>query len=605
MTTFTTFCDHGERPLECPRCRAERLRFELGDGPEAAAAATIDPCPHGFRDAVLCTECHVATNGTVDEHGLSEPLSIVSDTQHVLSAPSNPMAVAREFVSSHYSEPAGAELLRHWRGNLYAYEGTCWPDVEDRRVRAELYRFLDRAVYEKGDRLVAWEPTSSKVRNVVDAMQSLVHIDAATTSPAWLGEQQEPAHDYVAMRNGLLHLPTRAMIEHTPEFFSQHALPFDHDPDAPEPARWLKFLRELWPDDPSSISVLAEVMGYVIAGGTGQHKLFLAVGPKRSGKGTIGRVLGGLLGIHNVAAPTLSSLSTNFGLSPLIGKPLAVISDARLTRINGLVAVERLLSISGEDAITIDRKYREPWTGCLPTRFLILTNEIPRFDDSSGALPSRFVVLVMTNSFYGSEDPLLTEKLLEESSGILNWCLQGLDRLQARGHFVQPASANEALRQLEDLTSPVGAFVRDRCTIGAGLEAAKDELYGEWRDWCEAEGWSRPSSKSVFCRDLRAAFPLIRERRPRDGSERHRAFVGVGLGKTVTETLDHPGPSASPASPARQSGLWAAGPENHNTDEVVQGGPGDSGSHSQDCPECGFSRGTHSHTCRLLKDDES
>ena len=28
-----------------------------------------------------------------------------------------------------------------------------------------------------------------------------------------------------------------------------------------------------------------------------------------------------------------------------------------------MIAVERLLSISGEDTITVDRKYREPWTG--------------------------------------------------------------------------------------------------------------------------------------------------------------------------------------------------------------------------------------------------
>jgi putative DNA primase/helicase len=54
--------------------------------------------------------------------------------------------------------------------------------------------------------------------------------------------------------------------------------------------------------------------------------------------------------------------------------------------------VERLLSITGEDTLTIDRKYREPWTGRLPTRFMILTNELPRFSDSSGALASRFVV---------------------------------------------------------------------------------------------------------------------------------------------------------------------------------------------------------------------
>src|SRR5262249_21727672 len=159
----------------------------------------------------------------------------------------------------------------------------------------------------------------------------------------------------------------------------------------PPPQRWRRFLRELWGDDVESMETLAEVMGYVLGGGTEQQKLFLAVGPKRSGKGTIGRVLTGLLGAHNTAAPTLSSLTSNFGLSPLTSKPLAIISDARLSRrADSSVAVERLLSISGEDTLTVDRKYRDPWTGRLPTRFLILTNELPRFADASGALASRF-----------------------------------------------------------------------------------------------------------------------------------------------------------------------------------------------------------------------
>ena len=182
--------------------------------------------------------------------------------------------------------------------------------------------------------------------------------------------------------------------------------------------------------------------------------MYLLVGPKRSGKGTIARVLTGLLGGHNTAAPTLSGLTQNFGLQPLIGKPLAIISDARLgSRSDNFIAVERLLSISGEDTITIDRKYRDPWTGRLPTRFMILTNELPRFTDSSGALASRFVMSTLTQSFYGQENPALTAELLDEASGIFNWALAGLDRLRERGYFVVPKSAREAQRHLDDLAS--------------------------------------------------------------------------------------------------------------------------------------------------------
>ena len=98
------------------------------------------------------------------------------------------------------------------------------------------------------------------------------------------------------------------------------------------PAAWLAFLEELWPDDPESIAALQEFFGYVISGRLDLHKILLIVGPTRGGKGTIARILGKLIGPANVAGPTLSSLSGDFGLAPLIGKPLAVISDARLSR---------------------------------------------------------------------------------------------------------------------------------------------------------------------------------------------------------------------------------------------------------------------------------
>ena len=60
--------------------------------------------------------------------------------------------------------------------------------------------------------------------------------------------------------------------------------------------------------------------------------------------------------MHNYAAPTLASLGERFGLASLIGKSLAIISDARLSgRSDQQVIVERLLSITGEDGQTIDR----------------------------------------------------------------------------------------------------------------------------------------------------------------------------------------------------------------------------------------------------------
>ena len=479
-----------------------------------------------------------------------EPPAISGD---LVPPPTDPMAVARLLIAERYTGDNGALLLRHHRGLFYAWDGRCWPEAEERQLRAATYHRLEHASYESKDGPKPFEPNRNKTANVLEATEAIGHLDETVTPPAWLeGEHRYPATEVVAVANGLLHLPSRELLPHTPAFFSQHALPFDYDPDAPVPVRWLRFLDELWGDDRESIDALAEVMGYTLGGETSQQKIFMLVGPKRSGKGTIGRVLTGLLGVHNTAAPTLAALTTNFGLQPLVGKPLAVISDARLgTRVDGIVAVERLLSISGEDSITVDRKYRDPWTGKLPTRFLILTNELPRFTDSSGALASRFVLLTLNQSFYGQEDPTLTDTLLAEAPGIFNWALDGLARLTERGRFVQPDSAREALRHLEDMSSPVGAFVRDACEVGPAYEVDKDELFFAWRRWCEEEGREHAGTKAVFARDLRASVPGLQSARPGSrGQQRPRVFRGLRVRTTMPVSRDTYGHSlAPPADP--------------------------------------------------------
>ena len=183
--------------------------------------------------------------------------------------------------------------------------------------------------------------------------------------------------------------------------------------------------------------------------------------------------------------------------------------------------------------LTIDRKYREPWTGRLPTRFLILTNELPRLSDASGALASRFILLVLTQSFYGKENPKLTGELLAEASGIFNWALEGLDRLTQRGYFVNPESGADAIRQMEDLSSPVSAFLRDQCVIGGANEVKVEALWTAWKTWCTGEN-RHPGTKELFGRDLRAAVPTLKKRRPRtDDGERDHLYQGLGLVDTT------------------------------------------------------------------------
>lgn len=445
--------------------------------------------------------------------------------------PRAPYDIARSFLDVLFVEDGRRTLHRH-RGGFFAWNGTAFPEADEEGLKAKLYTFLDQCIAFDANRSKRQvKPNMRMVGNVLDALGAAAQLDSTISAPAWLDQAPDlPAAEIISCANGLLHLPTVTLLPHTPAFFTHNAVDFAFDHGAAEPRHWLQFLHQLWPADQTAIETLQEIFGYCLTAETSQQKMFLIVGPKRSGKGTIARVLTGIVGLANSVAPTLAGLATNFGLAPLIGKRVAIISDARLGgRADQHAIVERLLSITGEDAITIDRKYREAWTGRLQTRFLILSNELPRLADASGALAGRFVVLVLTRSFYGREDRALTARLLTERAAILNWSIAGWRRLAERGYFVTPDPSADAVRELEDLGSPVGAFVRERCVIAPGRTVETTRLFELWCDWCRQQGRDHAGTAQTFGRDLRAVVPGLKVTQPRGDDGRLRLYEGIGL----------------------------------------------------------------------------
>jgi putative DNA primase/helicase len=237
-----------------------------------------------------------------------------------------------------------------------------------------------------------------------------------------------------------------------------------------------------------------------------------------------------LIGPENVANPTLSQLGANFGLAPLIGKLAAIITDARLSgRTDVAQVVERLLAISGEDNQTIDRKHLPAWTGKLTARFTIISNEIPRLTETSGALAGRMIIHRMTRSFYGQEDENLMARLLPELPGILLWAIEGWRRLRERGHFLQPESGRPLVEEMEELCSPVGTFVKELCETGPDREIEVSALFAAWKTWCEEKNRGNVGDEPAFGRNLRTVLPDLITQPIKRGGKYHRVFKGIDL----------------------------------------------------------------------------
>lgn len=444
----------------------------------------------------------------------------------VREAPDDPNRLARMCLAQLWTIGEGETCLAFRYDRFLEWDGAKYVPVSDEEVRV----FVTEAIQRVFDRLadqgvVGKGGFKLKVRrnlvsDVVQSLKAITVVDSVTEAPCWLedGRTQPPenlpaAANLLATRSGLVDLQALAegrpcQYPPTPRFFTRQAVDYDFDPNAECP-RWEGFMHDIWPQDSASIELLQEWCGYSLVNETSQQKVLVLVGPKRSGKGTAMRVLRRLVDPSSVAGPSLQSLAGRFGLEGLLGKRLAIIPDVRLSgRADWAAIAERLLSISGEDAVDVERKYKSPITTKLPTRFVMVSNELPALRDTSGVLASRLLVLATRRSWYGEEDPNLEAALAAELPGIFLWAAQGLQRLRQRGRFVQPESARPLIRQLERLSSPIAAFLQEGCIFATDAQVPRQALYDAWSTWCAAAGVSS-RSREQFGRDLRALLPEL------------------------------------------------------------------------------------------------
>lgn len=184
----------------------------------------------------------------------------------------------------------------HTNDDWLEYDRGAYRAVEDATMRSTLWATLDAAVVrtETKKGAVTFEPFkvgAGQVNGVLDALKGVGHQPAERMAPpVWLDGHGPPPLEIVALRNGLLHVPTGELLPPSPRFFTRNALDMDFAADAPPPAEWLRFVAEVFPD-PAAAELLQDWFGYLLLPETSLQKIMLLVGPTRSGKGVIQHVI--------------------------------------------------------------------------------------------------------------------------------------------------------------------------------------------------------------------------------------------------------------------------------------------------------------------------
>lgn len=452
------------------------------------------------------------------------------DPGNIYPSPSKPMEVARRLVDDLFTR-GGHHTLKWWKNCWWLYTGTAWRMVNDElEIRGPIWEQLEQVEYVAKDGNKPWQPTTSKVANLMEPLKIRLLLEDTVEAPVWLDNYPHDAGHYVAMRNGLFNLTTGTLHPHTPAFFATWGLDFDYDPTATAP-RWDQFLDELFAHDPQAANLLQEWIGYVLSGRTNLHKALLVIGKPRSGKGTITRVMRQLIGPENYAATDLRRLGSTHGLEPLIGKPIAVIEDARdnnhSTGNGG--AVETLLNIIGEDTVLINPKNKAMWSEKLPARFVIMSNILPRFVDPAAAITTRFVGFTLERSFKGKEDRTLDQQLKAELPGIFLWALEGLRRLTRTDTFTTPSTQKALLENLEETAAPMKTFLEECYTITGKREdyLTRSEVFAKCERWRSDNGYGKLNATSLENQINALGLPGVEAKNTWVEDKRNRWVFGI------------------------------------------------------------------------------
>lgn len=490
--------------------------------------------------------------------GIKNELTPPDSDSEIFEAIDDPHRLARMNLESYAKEYDGG--LKFWTGEWWRYRDGQYRKIEEFELKAKLNGSIRKYLEDQwreseAERIAEQEATGKEikqkpitkvteqlVKNTIKAMETKSLLSGSVEMPCWLPDKSK--RQLVSMGNGVLDIdrlfeggePEDCLMPHSSDWFSTVKLPFDFDPNAECP-RWMEFLNQVFDGDSGALRALQMWFGYCLTQRTDLQKMMMVIGPPRSGKGTISRTLKALLGgAQTVVNPTLASMADKFEMHSWLGKSLAIINEARLPNsVDATVITERLISIVGEDAQDIHRKFMNPISSVkLNLRFMLFTNQIPKLNDDSSALVSRCLILVMGNSYLGREDLKLGDKILVELPGVFLYALGGLKMLVDAGRIEQPESSHEVIEAFKAVASPMSVFLEEECNRDPSSEIEVIEMFNFWKRWCSANGIHEKDSVQLFARRLRNVIPNLKTRRLNYGS-RNKIFVGVNVKNKISE----------------------------------------------------------------------
>jgi putative DNA primase/helicase len=271
-----------------------------------------------------------------------------------------------------------------------------------------------------------------------------------------------------------------------------HVSPTVYDPQAPCPL-FDAFMKAITLKRSDLAEFIQRASGYAMTGATKEQCIFILSGPGGNGKSTFAMTLTGVLGngyTQQIKAEVLCQSrfdgSADYHIAELVGVRVALACETELRR---RLASALIKQWTGGEPLVGRRPYEMPIRFTPIAKLFFSTNHLPKIDDTTTSIWRRIYRIPFNAKFTDeSREKGYEEKLLPESSGILNWLIRGCLDWQ-RQELSPPKIVKDQTAEYQTEEDLVQTFIADKCVIGDDKQwVAFAELYAAYVEWCNAEG---------------------------------------------------------------------------------------------------------------------
>ncbi|MEX2376004.1 MAG: phage/plasmid primase, P4 family [Dehalococcoidia bacterium] len=304
---------------------------------------------------------------------------------------------------------------------------------------------------------------------------------------------------FLSVSNGTLDLRAGELMPHDPAHLITRMVEVEYDPQA-DCSRWLQFLDQIMDGDQEMARFLQRAAGYSLTGRTDEQCLFILHGDGANGKSTFLDVVSGLVGPYAAAAQadTLLAKRNRSGpredLARLLGARMVTVSESNQSEKldEGLVK-----QITGGDKLVARPLYGHPVEFKPTFKVWIATNNRPQITGTDDGIWRRVMLVPFVVSIpKEQQDHALAQKLEAERKGIFAWAVQGCIAWQKEG-LNPPAKVQAAVSEYRSTSDVFSQFLEDRCLLEDEGHAMTKALYDAHGEWCELNGETALTKKTL------------------------------------------------------------------------------------------------------------